>query len=254
MNFFCACLLAIAGAVTLTSCAPSLYSTVGQNVPLFHEKGEFAVNIGGVSAATNSDGFYPFYNMGGGLSLHGAVAVDSGIALITSFYTLENTDGDWDVRGTYFELGGGLFKFSPRSEFVGELFGGVGYGSFHNQADYEKIDATFIKYFIQPSGGFSTKVVDFAFTPRIAIVHYLSRSPSARPEVNEFFDEKGTSFVFEPGVTVRAGFRNFKAQYQMNYSTMKFSRSYPNSEDFDPVMDCYSSLSLFIIITDRWKR
>ncbi|HTF21403.1 MAG TPA: hypothetical protein VK658_25170 [Chryseolinea sp.] len=242
-----------AGGMTalLISCSPAFYSTVGQNVPLFHEKGEFALSGGIMSASNTSEGFSPFANLSSGIALQAAVAIDSGAALLTSYYDMAY-DGEWQVNARYAELSGGLFKYNAKSKLVGELFAGVGYGTMKNQSGPEAINAEFIKYFLQPSCGFRGKVFELAFTPRMGVVDYLSHSPSDRSEVQEFFAEKKTTFVFEPGFTVRVGYKNFKAQYQMNYSSFHFSQAY-RSEEYDPVMDCYGSLSLMLRITRRWK-
>jgi hypothetical protein len=247
---FCVCAFVVA-AIIFSSCSPAFYSTVGQNVPLFHEKGEVALNGGIMSASNTSDGFIPFTNLSSGIALQGAVAVSSAAALFASYYDM-NYDSEWQISANYVELGGGLFMYKPKSSFVGELFAGVGYGKIGNQSGMEEINAEFMKYFIQPSAGFTSKVFDVAFTPRMGVVDYLSNSPSDRSDVRDFFAEKETTFVFEPGVTVRVGFKNFRAQYQMNYSTFHFSQPY-NNEEFDPVMDCYGSLSFFVLISRRWK-
>jgi hypothetical protein len=235
----------------LPSCTPAFYSTVGQNVPLFHEKGEVALSGGHMSSSNSSDGFSPFENLSSGMALQGAVAVSPRVALTASYYSM-NYESDWTINANYVELAGGLYMYRPKSKFVGELFAGFGHGKIDNQSGMEEINTEFMKYFLQPSAGFSGKVFDVAFTPRIGIVDYLSHSPSDRSDVREFFAEKATTFVFEPGVTVRVGFKNIKAQYQMNYSTFHFNQPYNNSE-FDPVMDCYGSLSLFVLISQRWK-
>lgn len=235
----------------LTSCSPAFYSTVGQNVPLFHEKGEVALNAGIMSASNTSEGFSPFESFSTGIAVQAAVAIDSGAALFASYYNV-NYEDNWQIRANYVEVGGGLFRYRPKSAFVGELFAGIGYGKMNNRSELETINAAFMKYFIQPSAGFSGKVFEVAFTPRMGVVNYLSHSDSDRFAVQEYFDEKKTTFVFEPGVTVRAGFKNFKAQYQMNYSTFHFDQPY-GSEEFDPVMDCYGSLSFVALISRRWK-
>ncbi|MGC3944769.1 MAG: hypothetical protein QM762_09630 [Chryseolinea sp.] len=252
MRFVLSIVVCVAAIMLMTSCTPAFYSTVGQNVPLFHSKGEVVVNAGIMSAATNSDAFNPVESLNPGIVLQTAVAIDSNAALIASYYNL-SSDGNWKVSANYFELGGGLFTYKPKSRFVAELFLGAGYGAINNSRDQEVIDVDFLKYFLQPSVGISGKVLEVAFTPRFGVVDYLSNSPSTRSDVQQYFTEKATSFVFEPGITVRVGFKNFRAQYQMNYSTFHFDRPFQSSE-FDPVMDCYGSLSFYVAINRRWSR
>jgi hypothetical protein len=246
--------LSAAAISLLTSCSPVFYSTVGQNVPLFHEKGEVAFSGGIMSASTNSDGFIPFAGASPGMALQGAVAVASVAAVFASYYDM-NYESDWHVNATYGELGGGLFMYKPKSNFVGELFGGVGHGKIDNQSGMEELNTEFMKYFIQPSAGLSGKVFDMAFTPRIGVVDYLSHSATDNQVINDFFVERKTTFVFEPGVTVRVGYKGIRAQYQMNYSTFHYNRTYNsyNNETLDPIMNYYGSLSLFVLISRRWK-
>ena len=71
--------LMIAGM--LTSCGPVLYSNVGQNVPLFQEKGEFS----GQLSYSNSDGAW----VADGVGLQGAYAISDKVGVISSFYSLK---------------------------------------------------------------------------------------------------------------------------------------------------------------------
>jgi hypothetical protein len=241
----------VGSVLILSSCGPTLYSTVGQNVPLFHQKGEGALSVGFMSASNDGYALNPANIIidGEGINLQAALAVDSNVAIFSSFHSM-NVSGDWEVKGNYFEIGGGLFKHNTETNLIGELFAGIGFGGLRSSSDGEAIHAKCIKYFIQPSGGFSTKVFDMAFTPRFGIVNYISHSGTDAPEVEEFFQEKKITFVVEPGLTIRVGFKNVKLQYQMNYTTFSFSSS---NEDFDPVADFYGSIGLFFQITNRWK-
>lgn len=243
-------------AVAISSCSPVLYSNVGQNVPLFHKKGEGALSIGFMMVSGDGYAANPFNIVedNPGLSMQFALAVDSSVAIFSSLNSLK-ANSDWNVKGSYFEAGGGLFKHNSKTHLIGELFAGIGYGVIKNSSDVdtEVINAKFIKYFIQPSGGFSTKAFDMAFTPRIGVVDYIYHSETDSPLINEFFKEKKTSLVFEPGVTMRFGYKNIKIQYQMNYSTFSYKPNGYDEDEFDPVMDMYGSLSLFILISNRWK-
>ncbi|MEJ1237410.1 hypothetical protein WBG78_04715 [Chryseolinea sp. T2] len=233
----------------LTSCTPAFYSTVGQNVPLFHNKGEVVVNGGLMSAGSTSEAFVPTEIPNPGVAFQTAVAIDSNVALFANYYHVDS-EGDWNVNANYFEVGGGLFTYNPVSHFAAELFAGIGYGAIDNEATYETIDAKFMKYFLQPSIGFSGRVVEAAFTPRLGVVDYLSNTASYRDDVRNYFNEMATTFVFEPGITLRVGFKNFKAQYQMNYSTFQSDQL----TEFDAVMKYYGSISFFAAIGRQWSR
>lgn len=240
-----------AGITLLTSCTPTFYSTVGQNVPMFHNKGEVTLSGGIMSAGSTVDGINPLLGNGPGIALQTAVAVDSSVAVFASYYHLDDND-DWNVVGDYIELGGGLFTYKPKTSFATELFAGIGYGTIDNSLTGEEINVAFVKYFLQPSTGFSGRVFEVAFTPRLGLVDYLAHSPSDRSDVQDYFNNKQTTFVFEPGLTLRLGFKNFKVQYQMNYSTFTFNQ--PQSTDIDPVMKYYGSFSFFAAISRLWNR
>jgi len=242
-------MLSMAIAMGISSCSPVLYSTTGQNVPLFRKKEEVAINAGyfGIEDKDLSS----YYDSEGGFNAQFAAAVDSSVAIISSLYTLKaGSDSEWKIKGSYFEAGVGLFKHGEVSKLTGELFAGIGFGSMKNSYDFKNIDANYLKFFIQPSGGFSSKVLDMAFTPRIGLVTYTKYNNNVEePLVDDFFSEKKTTFVFEPGITIRMGYKNVKLQYQFNYSTFH----YKGTDEFDPVSNMVGSFNLFILISDRWK-
>ncbi len=190
-------------ALCLTSCSPVLYTTVGQNVALFHQKGEAAFSANHAET-----------NYASGASVQVAAAVDSSVEVMSSYYSLSSGTSS----GNYFELGAGKFKYNPTSKFCGEVIFGMGFGSIKNSINNSGnssnfiVNANYFKPFIQPSFGFSTKIIDLAFTPRIAFVTYTSKSdnttdPSMRNDLDVYFSAKQNTVVFEPGLTLRAGFK-----------------------------------------------
>lgn len=235
----------------LYSCAPALYTNVGQNVPLLKKKGEVALSIG--SGSSGND-----HGSAEGLSLQAAAAVGKSTAIASSFYSLKNEGGDMKGNGNYFEMGIGKFKSSEESKFIGEIFVGTGFGSIQNSMGSDHINLKYVKPYIQPSGGFSTKVLDIALTARMALVSYTSKSESIsdsqqRGSFDDFWSENKTSFVIEPGFTVRLGFQNIKLQLQ--YSISSFSHDWPvDGEKYSAIFDEYGSIGVFILLSDRWKK
>ncbi len=238
----------IAIALCLTSCSPVLYTTVGQNVPLFHKKGEVAASV--AHAGTN---------YADGTSFQVAAAIDSNTLLMSSFYSLNNVAGSGS--GRYFELGAGKFKYNPVTKLCGELILGVGFGSINNSFrtdpyynTYTNVNANYFKPFIQPSFGFSTKIIDIALTPRVGLVTYTSKSdnvtdPQLRSALDDYYSAKKSTLVFEPGITVRAGFKNVKLQVQYNHTSFNYT-----SANLDPVDKDFVSVGLHILISDRWAK
>jgi hypothetical protein len=243
---------------SLTSCAPVLYSTVGTNVPLLKEKGEVVVS-GGMSQVDNKSNDYLYYYSGAsGFNLQFAAAIDSNLAIISSFYSLRNKDSqeEWTGNGTYFEAGIGKFGSGKKSKnLIGEIFIGTGFGSISNAYPGAHINASYLKPFLQPSGGVRTKYFDFALTPRFGMVFFTGHNVSGLEDeedqiISDFFFDKKATFVFEPGFTIRAGIKNVKLQYQINYTTFNYSKTV-DDEEFDPVNQVYSSLGIYFLFSKK---
>jgi len=225
-----------------TSCSPVLYTAVGQNVPLLQEKGE--TSFGGGYAETDAVS---------GAYLQFATAIGSGLAVGALFDILSSSrGGDWSGRGTYMEGMVGKFGSFNRGPFVWEVYTGLGYATIKNKFESDYVNASYIKPFIQPSIGISGKIAEFAITPRIALVNYTSESynfsdVTSINSVADFFDKKGTTFVFEPGATLRIGYKSAKIQVQYSYSTFSY-----DSENWSPVDNEYISIGLQVLISQRF--
>ena len=230
----------------VSSCSPVLYSNTGHVVPLFQEKGETMLNA---SWATTEDA--------SGVAGHFATAVNNDWALIASYYYLADVDDDdWDGHGSQFELGGGRFyTFGQKNRGVVEVFAGVGFGGIDNEFANERLDVGFVKPFIQPSIGVTGPWVDFAFTPRIAFVSYtgqtiLIEDPEYRFDAERYFREKKNTFVFEPGMMFRAGYKNIKGQFLLNLSTFRAN----DDEGLDPnINNQYFSFGINYLFSERYR-
>jgi hypothetical protein len=248
--------LLLLSCLFLLSCTPVFYSTVGQNVPLFGKKEE-AYLTGGIGVSFNKDELSDV----DGANFMGALAIDSSLAIMSSFNSFNesyaDTDGDLIGKGTYFELGIGKFNHGKKSKLAGEIFLGLGYGSIRNTYQDQDANLKFIKPFIQPSGGFSSAMLDIALTPRISWVNYISKSGNSSI-ADDFYSKKKSTITFEPGVTIRLGYKNVKLQYQYTYSTFKYSfiSNDPPYEGqmVNPINNHFESLSVAVFISDRWVR
>ena len=213
-------------AFVTTSCGPMIYSNVGQNVPLFTEKGQANLSTG-LGLTESSVGF----------QLQGAIAPGDRVAVISSINFLAGSDSwSWDWNAFYADVGVGTFGKSGNSKFVWEVFGGIGVGSISNSDTYygEYLNVDYIKPFVQPSFGFKHKVVEFAFTPRIGLVHFTSYDSNAITYSYDYEDEvpfefliseKRTNFAFEPGFMIRVG-KKVKFQYQLNITSIGYGGYY----------------------------
>lgn len=237
-------------ATNLISCGPVLYSTVGQNVPLLQEKGEFSGQIG----YAESSGIWSAKGAG----IHGAYAVSKNVGIISSFYSLGSTnheDLDWKGKGSYFELGTGVFGKIHTSKFRFEGYGGLGFGSINNTSlvrNSDFINVKYLKPFVQPSIAFSSKYFEMALTPRIGFLSYTSQNDfffaptSEQINPSQFFDKNHNKIVFEPGIMIRGGFPGAKLELQYNFSSLKEA-----STDFSVINNNYFSIGLRFVFANR---
>lgn len=233
------------------ACGPVLYSNVGQNVPLFQEKGEFSgqVSYSGSNGAWTADG----------IGIQGAYSVSDKVALISSFYSMKGDeleeDNEWEGNGSYFELGGGLYGGNSKKKFLYEAFAGLGTGGIKNQSVInagEFINVRYLKPFIQPSFAFSTRYFDLALTPRVAYLSYTSKDDfnilqdGEQVNPSEYFNNNDKKFLFEPGIMIRGGLPGVKLEFQYNYSTLG------GQLDNNLVNSGFFSLGLRVLISNRF--
>jgi hypothetical protein len=242
--------LMIVMLVGITSCSPVLYSTVGQNVPLFKEKGEVSMGAGLASA-----------DNGTGLSVQLSGAVGNHVALLGSFYSLseENADDDaWSGSGSYGEFAVGAFgTLNAQGNLVYEVFGGIGSGKIENERYESPTNVKFIKPFIQPSIGYTSKWFEAAFTPRIGVVSYTDHTftwddPTEKLMLERAFEEAKNTFVFEPGLTIRTGYKGIKLQLQYSYTNFDAWDEFPDGEKPSTNTDFFS-IGLNYMISKRYR-
>ncbi len=150
-------------------------------------------------------------------------------------------------------MGGGYFR-ANKSGFIFESYGGVGFGNartgsatllgsfgWHN-------DANFMKYYVQPSFGYKTNVLELAISWRLAALDFTSISGSGLSNANaeelaaiQMIQSNPASFLSEPAVTARLGFKVFKIQAQWGWSSNLSHPNYPQAHE-------YLNLGLFFSI------
>jgi hypothetical protein len=191
-----------------------------------------------------------------GLGLQAAVAVDSSLALMTSFYSLKNNQNtDWQGRGRYFEMGIGKYGAKRNSNFVYDVFAGVGFGRIdNNNGAGSSLSVNFAKPFVQGSVGFTTKWVEVAFTPRFALPIYTSHqnklTDAAQHDQTEiYFKHNKNQFVFEPGITFRFGYENVKANLNFCASTFTLDEQYSDVN----INNLYLGLGISALISKRYE-
>ena len=195
----------------ITGCRTNYYWPIIQNVPLFKEKNELQASIGLGNHDMHFLGSYSFTD-----HIAGQLAFTNSHSLFPAL-TIINSLTDGNINSTFLEAGLGYYlRFKEYLAF--ETFGGYSYGMIEGDNYYNKTSVDFSRLYLQPSLGFVSDNVEIAFTPKFTkvdyrikenIIHYLS--PNNDILINM---DKNSYYFFEPGITVRFGFKNVKFKFQ----------------------------------------
>lgn len=239
-------------ALLTTSCGHSYYVPNAQNVPMFRQAGDnnFLVSTG----SSMDEGSTMF-------DLQGAYAITHNLALTGEYFyhqqfqsgdAVETIDDATDYsKGSMLEVGGGYYQpFGKVGSF--SLIGGYGNGKqFHhyNTTTYEGGDywegssiletgvahLRYSRYFLQPSVGLTTKIVDVAFSTRLSSMSYYDVNAQLEGQGDEYHTLNqiaGSSYWWiEPALTLRLGYAPVKMQMQMLLS-QPLTESNPTSPSF----------------------
>jgi hypothetical protein len=187
------------GLITLalwTSCQ-SLYIPNGPNVPLMSEGDELQI---GLNVGSNGYGaqlaYSPYY--------HWAIAATG-----NTFTVLSGNGRNPDSVAFKHFNGEACTGYYTRLNKFARLEVLAGYGA--GQTGIPDDKQLYNKFFVQPSIGISGPWVDAGFTPRLTFVnHQKDIVQGGTVKIND----RGT--FFEPTLTLRAGFEQFKFQMQGN--------------------------------------
>jgi hypothetical protein len=237
-------LIVTALASGLTSCCPVLYAPVGHNVPLFKQKGEALLNIG-TCAIDDGTGF----------NLQGAVAVDSSVAIISSFYHMaddQEAGAEIKGKGNCFEMGIGKFWPVKNTGWVGDVFIGAAFTGIQNKVTGQSLDVNYVTPFVQPSFGYRNRAIELILSSKIGFVQYTDlknelTEPGLRNSAETFYREKKSSFVIDGGITIRAGWKGIKLQGQLVVTSFNYNATDGNTF----FNDSYGSLGLVFRISPK---
>jgi len=218
-------------ATLFSSCSWLQYVPNGQNVPLFEEKGEVAVNL----ALSEGEQYF-------GLEMQSAYSITNHIGIQVNGMVWGAIDYS---QGSLFDIAPGYF-FKVHEHIVFEVYGGYGRGKVYHVfgdeykpfgAPFEPKTITYDRYFIQPGIGYTHKNIDFAFSTRISMIDYYGHKPiySVPDDEPLFFKLKQLDqfYTIDPAITLRFGWRHFKFQLQSVYlipildEHRVFSNEYP---------------------------
>jgi len=203
--------------ILLASCAPVYYAPNAHNVPLLTEKHEATVS----ASYAILDDIGPLV----GTDLQLAIAVTDNVGIMANgMFTKalydDNEILDAACKGQFFEMGGGYFRSldeNPKSDIIFETYGGFGFGKYINTSDNTiwPSSASFQRFFVQPSMGIKSKYFEAAISFRLAGLNYSKyeiRSGEPYLPMDQF------TWLFEPALTLRAGFKSVKVQWQVGIS------------------------------------
>jgi hypothetical protein len=220
----------------LSGCAHKYYVPPAQNVPLFKEKNELRASgcVGGTSEISTVDA-------------QAAYSFTDRFAAMVNY--MHGAGGDKTTlnygKADYLDAAVGYFKaFDKHGVF--EIYGGVGGSSQHHNYQYTdsdffgkprqysgSSDLAFSKVYLQPSIGLTFSGFDIAFTSCISNINFHKISFHMDPNDVErapldALSHKRNSFLFEPSLTLRGGWKYVKMQVQlisstnMSHSDLKF--------------------------------
>ncbi len=188
--------------ISLNSCLSYYYVPNSHNVPLFQDKKEVRVTMGG----SMGENF-------GGAEIQGAYSLTKHIGIMANGFF--NSQGYYSGGGYFVEIGSGYFK-SFNSKIVFETYGGFGFGETTNLNILgAKSWVNYSRYFIQPSIAYASENFDIAFSSRFCGLDFR--------DVDDLYllDKEPLStfsYLFEPALTVRGGWQLIKFQFQIGYS------------------------------------
>ncbi len=215
-------------AAMISSCSPRFYTPNSQNIPMMREQGQTVVTGGGSGSRAELQAAY-------GLTDHIAVQANGGLFFPKN---IENGDGG---SGHFVEGGIGYYKPVYQS-FSFETYALLGGGRVENHllsttgsdpGTNGKLDATIMRYGLQPSFSYVTKYFTVGLSTRIAMLNYSDISGNlvyASENQQQYLQDNNNNFLFEPALTMRGGSEKLKLQIQFirsyNFSNPKFKQDF----------------------------
>ncbi len=212
--------LILIGIISLLGSCHTIYNPTVINEPLIDGKGHIQASG---HAGSN------------GVELQGAGSPADNIVLLLNYnsYTPED-DRDTTEKPlmdlNVLELGAGYYQRLDHTTVV-ELIGGYGQGNFENNYPNENntfssfkpkgtpiVKASYHKFFLQPSLGFHHDIYDLGFTSRLSLVDHYDIEEWVNGGARKAPYDIGGDLFWEPGITVRVGYKLVKFQSQIGIS------------------------------------
>ena len=136
------------------------------------------------------------------------------MGIMANFITGSGSDDNESGKGSMFEIGAGYFT-PLGAKFNFETYGGLGIGGITNEYESDKSKVNFMRFFVQPSIGYSSRGFEAIIATRFAHLNYTSIDHgSGSYDDLQFLEDHKSSVLFEPSITLRAGWEDFKFQLQ----------------------------------------
>jgi hypothetical protein len=221
--------LSILCALSLFACSCNryYYKPNAVNTPLFTDGGQAHLNAAGSIGDGDGAGKTSFFD------LQASYSPIKYLGIIGNYSTYSFTPDNYDfasggvaAKAHLLEAGiGGYYPVGDKKfKMVVEMYGGGGGGHINSDVN---MDVT--KLFLQPGIGVTSPWFDAAFNMRVANIHYSNLEDNGRGN-NYLLDrdlidantgrriDEGSYTFFEPSLTVRAGYKFAKAQFQSVFS------------------------------------
>ena len=201
------------------SCSRYYYVANVQNVPMLKQKDELHLSgfVGGGDETTCYEAQVA-YSATNHMGIMANIMTGKGGNIQTHNYG----------KGTFAEGAVGYYK--PMGKLgVFEIYGGIGGCGQHHEfcnsytsENHGYADVSYMRLFVQPSFGISTQVFDFALSARMCNVIYTRVDNMVSGNIDAYNNlvnlQEQLPFNFEPAATLRIGWKNVKAQAQLEYA------------------------------------
>jgi hypothetical protein len=212
--------------VLMSACSPIYYAPNTLNVPMIRAKGEGTASV--LFGDRNS------------WNVQGAYSPAQNWSVMADGFRANDPPGTNSGGGSGHIISGGAGYYRPFNDhFMWDTYGILGFGRVENRFSSLDVSSSFVRYGLQPSAGFQSKFFDMFFSSRLVGLSYYNTKGSDPAEV-QYLKTVGTQFLFEPAVTVRAGYKFIKVQAQVGHSHNVTDSSFKQDDDIASIGIVYT--------------
>ncbi|WP_207425149.1 hypothetical protein [Pedobacter sp. SYSU D00535] len=214
-----------------TSCTHYYYAPNSNNTPLFREKNELSLRVHSITGSRHTGG-----------EVQAAYAVGKHTAVMFNYFRGTNErQNDYDKdegKGSFAEVGGGVFFPLQDPNLVFESYGGFGRGKVTNIYGTSSSEVSYSRFFLQPNIGHRSKHLDFGLSSRFALANMKLNDIQNAAEIEDD-EQKALEIVathkhlilWEPGFMCQVGWEPLKLRAFL-YRSYNLTRSSYPQDDF----------------------